>query len=57
MRRKLLLLTFIVAATAVNSFTAPRPAEAFACNRTCCNVNDCSCCHLPCQCPMPNHHA
>jgi hypothetical protein len=56
MRRKLLLLAFIVAATVVNSFTAPRLAEA-ACNRTCCNVNDCSCCHLPCQCPMPGHHA
>jgi hypothetical protein len=57
MRRKLLLLAFIVAATAVNSFTAPRPAEALVCNKTCCGINDCSCCHLGCQCPAPNHHA
>jgi hypothetical protein len=52
MRKKLAMLSFVLAATAAAILTTPYKAEA-ACNKTCCGINSCSCCSRTCQCPIP----
>jgi hypothetical protein len=52
MRKKLFMLAFMGTATVAAILTTPPKVEA-ACNRSCCNVNVCTCCNLSCQCPSP----
>jgi hypothetical protein len=52
MRKKLAMLAIVLGATAAAILSTPYKAEA-ACNKTCCNFRDCSCCTSGCPCPVP----